>query len=428
MMWLPLIFLYWFNFDFRGLCCIIISMVLQEQSEVALQFKIKQIIIAVFLLLFVLTTTGFLLYFSYGLMKDGNSNENVMMGNSPIKMPVLNLSKIASLEKHSDQDHFLYGEFSAEDGKYKLYKVHYKEFSKEEIFSFLWSDTNSQPAIAVHQEHIAVFPTVGGGFFIHHDGRIAEADEFIPPLRYFSISPDGKMMLYFKYLSSLGNPMLVLRDLIKNQDVHSWPLNSSASEICDFVGWSPDETEAYCLYKKNNTAKVKKFNIKTHQYSVIASADDVIDAKYYPEHSIFLIGAQDGVMMINTANNEKSRIVSAPENTTVKNVFLAPDGRRVLYTATLVGDIIYGDKIYSVNIDGNDQKELMKGQNANLISLSPNAKDILFESPDKNNHKIEHYFIADVISEHTAELYMTNVNMLDTQFIGWFQDEPAGKE
>lgn len=390
----------------------------------ALQFKRKQTVIAVFLILFVLITTGFLLYFAYDLMGGGNSIINNTAGKKPLLMPVSNVS-LANTEKKPVGDYILYGEFSNQDKKYKIFKAYYKGLVKEEIFSFNWGDLISQPALTVYKKHLAIFPSINGGFFINYDGRIANTDEFIPPSRYFSISPDGKKMFYFKYFSSLGNTMLVLRDLEKNQDVYTWPLNSQASETCDFAGWSLDEIKAYCLLKKGTLAKVEAFDSKNHSAAAIASADNAADAKYYPDLSLFIAASGNAISIYNTGTNEKKQIISAPENMAIKNIFLIPDGSRVLYTAVSADDAVHG--IYSANIDGSDQKELKSAGNADLISISPDSRSMLFQIFDPSDRKIERNFIGGINGENVAELYIADADVFSPQFIGWFPSDTGIK-
>lgn len=395
-------------------------MALQEQSELVLQFKRKQIVIAVFLILFILTITGFLLYFAYGLMGGKSSAINNMAGKKPLLMPISNVS-LANTEKKQGGDYILYGEFSNQDKKYKIFKVYYKGLVKEEIFSFNWNDLVSQPTLAVYKKRIAIFSSINGGFFINYSGRVASTDEFIPPSRYFSVSPDGKKMFYFKYLSSLGNTMLVLRDLEKNQDVHTWPLNSPASEICDFSGWSPDGIKAYCLLKKSALAKVEALDSKNYSYASIASADNATDVKYYPNLSLFVVASENGISVYNTGTNEKKQIISAPKSVAIKNVFLVPDGSRVLYTAVSADGAVYG--IYSANIDGSDQKELKSVGNADLISISPDSQNMLYKIFDQNDRKIERNFTSDINGENAAELYVADSDIFSPQFVGWFPSD-----
>lgn len=408
-----------FFFDFAGLCCIMTIMILQEQSEAALQFKRKQIAIAVFLLLFVFTITGFLLYFAYDLMKGGNSRENLMMGNSSIKTSILNSSPVLAQKQPIDGSYFIYGEFSEQDKKYRLYKTRYEESTKENIFSLSWNDAVSLPSFAVYGNRIAVFPSINNGFFIDHNGHPANADEFMPPSRYFTVSPDGGKMFYFKYLSSLGNTVLVLRDLRKNQDIHSWPLNSPASKICEFTGWSPDGISAYCSREDGSSAKLTAFNSKNYSYSTVASVDGTTSAKHYPKYSVFIGAVKNNIVVYNTNAKEVKNIVSMSENTMIKNVFLAGAEPKIFYTAAAD----YGDKIYSANIDGSDQKELASGKNYSLISISANAPKMLFESVDEKDRAARHYFIGDSDGKNISELYTVGAEVSGSQFIGWFADD-----
>lgn len=387
---------------------------IQEQSELSSQFKRKQIVIWGFLFLFIAVTTGFIFYFAYRVMKDEGSRPAIEVGQSAIKTPISNQSAASSEKKHNG-DHFLYGEFSPQDKKYKIFDVHYKEPVKEEIYSLLWSDPNKLPALAIHNEHIAIFPTINNAFFINRNGSLAMVDEFIPPSRYFSISPDDKKMFYFKFMSSLGNPMLILRDLEKDKDVYTWPLNSPASEICDFAGWSADGAKAYCLGKKGNAVTLKMLDTQKRSSTTITTVRDATDAEYYPEHSILLSAIKNKVFVYNQSVGEEKQIISAPENTIIKNVFLTPDGRRVLYTAD--------NGIYSANTDGSDQKELLSGENAFLVSLSPNSRDMLFKTSDADNSRIEHYFTGDLDGKNILELFTATASAAGIQFIGWYPDE-----
>src|SRR3989344_2444085 len=383
----------------------------QEQSELSSQFKRKQIVIWGFLFLFMLATTGSIFYLAYRIMKEDGSGQAVEVKQSAIRIPVSSKPSVSPEEKPNG-NYFIYGEFSSQDKKYKIFNVHYRESIKEEIYSFPWNDPDKIPGLATHGESVAVLPSVESAFLIRHDGKLAITNEFIPPSKYFTVSPDGKKMFYFKFMSSLGNPMLILRDLEKDSDIYTWPLNSPASEICDFSGWSADSARAYCLARKGGVASLKTLDAQKRSYALAKTVRDASDAKYYAEHSILLFAVNNKISIYDQNTGEEKQIISVPENAIVKNAFLAPDRQRVFYTA--------GNRVYSVKIDGSDNKSLLGERGAELVSLSADSRDILFKTPDPDNTALERYLVSDLNGQNVLDLFAAGKQASGIQFIGWY--------
>jgi len=385
-----------------------------EQSELSSQFKRKQIVIWGFLFLFMLTTVGFIFYLAYRMMSEGGPEQAIRINQSAIKIPISGQPTEAKETKQSG-NHFLYGEFFLQDRKYKIFKVYYKESIREEIYSFLWSDPDKIPGFAVHGENIAIFQSSDSALLINHSGKLAATNEFTPPSEYFSVSPDGKKMFYFKFMSSLGNPMLVLRDLEKDKDIYTWPLNSRASEVCDFSGWSSDSEKTYCLGKSGGAASLKIFNAQNPSYSIVKTISDATDARYYAERSILLSAVKNKISIYDQNTKEEKLVFSAPDGSSVKNIFLAPDGSRVFYTLN--------NRVYSVNIDGSDNKNLLGERDAELVSLSTNSRDILFKIPDSGDGRLERYLVGDFEGKNILDLFSADKQTPGIQFIGWYSGE-----
>jgi len=118
----------------------------QEQSELSSQFKRKQIVIWGFLFLFMLATTGSIFYLAYRIMKEDGAGQAVEVKQSAIRIPISSKPSVSPEEKPNG-NYFIYGEFSPQNGKYKIFKVHYKDSVKEEIYSFPWSDPDKIPGL-----------------------------------------------------------------------------------------------------------------------------------------------------------------------------------------------------------------------------------------------------------------------------------------
>ena len=386
----------------------------QEQSELSSQFKRKQIVIWGFLFLFILATTGSIFYLAYRIMKENGPGQAVEVKQSDIRIPISSKPAVSS-KGNPNGNYFIYGEFSPQNGKYKIFKVHYKDSVKEEIYSFPWSDPDKIPGLVPRGENIAIFQSADSALLINHVGKLAATNEFIPPSKYFTVSPDGKKMFYFKFMSSLGNPMLILRDLEKGDDIYTWPLNSPASEICDFSGWSADGARAYCLARKGGVASLKTFDAQKRSYALAKTVRDASDAKYYAEHSILLFAVNNKISIYDQNTGEEKQIISVPENAIVKNAFLAPDRQRVFYTA--------GNRVYSVKIDGSDNKSLLGERGAELVSLSADSRDILFKTPDPDNTALERYLVSDLNGQNVLDLFAAGKQASGIQFIGWYSGE-----
>ena len=384
---------------------------IQEQSELSSEFKRKQIIIWGFLFLFILTMVGFIFYLAYRMMSEGGPGQAIGTNQSAIKIPASSRSAAAKETEHSG-DYFLYGEFFPQDRKYKIFKVYYRESIKEEIYSFLWNDPVKIPGLAVHGKNIAIFQSSDSALLINHSGKLAATNEFTPSSEHFSASPDGKKMFYFKFMSSLGNPMLILRDLEKDKDIYTWPLNSRASEVCDFSGWSSDSEKTYCLGKSGSVASLKIFNAQNPSYSIVKTISDATDAKYYAKHSILLFAVKNKISIYDQNTKEEKLVFSTPDGPSVKNIFLAPDGSRVFYTLN--------NRVYSVNIDGSDNKNLFGERDAELVSLSTNSRDILFKTPDGDDDRLERYLAGDIEGKNILDLFAAGKQASGIQLIGWY--------
>jgi len=394
----------------------------QEQSELSSQFKKKQILIWGFLFLFILATTGSIFYLAYRIMKEKGSGQAVEVKQSAIRIPVSSKPSVSPEEKPNG-NYFIYGEFSSQDKKYKIFNVHYRESIKEEMYSFPWNDSDKIPGLAAHDERVAIFPSAESAFLIRHDGKLAITNEFIPPSKYFTVSPDGKKMFYFKFMSSLGNPMLILRDLEKDVDIYTWPLNSPASEVCDFSGWSADGAKAYCLTRQGSVASLKTFDAQKRSYAMAKTVRDAADAKYYPEHSVLLSAVNNKISSYNLNTGEENTVAVTPENTAIKNVFLAPDGSLVFYTLITINNGAYKNRVYSVNINGSDNKNLLGEADAELVSLSTNSRDILFKTPDIGDGRLERYLVGDFEGKNILDLFSADKQTPGIQFIGWYSGE-----
>ena len=392
------------------------------QSDDAMydKFQKRQVLVWSFLIFMALVMTVFLLYISYQVMKTSNENGSASVGATSIVTPVSNLSA-SSVEPQND-NYLLYGEFAPEDKKYRIYKVFYANYAKEELFSFPWSDASSQPSFSRYGKDIAVFPDVNKGFLISREGDVVPTNEFMPPDRHFSVSPDNKLMFYFNYLSSVGTTALTLRDVEKNKDVFFWPVSSPASQVCDFAGWSQDNAKAYCVSRKGGVASVKAFDAKSRTFSVILSQSGVADAKYYPEKNMLLAATPDAVLAVDAATKERRTIAGMPPGFSPENVFLTPDGSRVLFTAASGAGASRETTIYSIAFDGSDKRTLTGEKNARLVSVAQNSKSVLFESMNDLKMLTRHYFIAAIDGSASVEAYAVNAGISIPQFIGWFFD------
>ncbi|MBI1755431.1 hypothetical protein HYR65_04100, partial [Candidatus Azambacteria bacterium] len=222
----------------------------------------RQIFIWVFLVLLTVSIVGGIFSVAYQVIKSGG-NQNRSIANTPVIRPVVGGSDVSENKKEESKDYFIFGELASSDKKYRLYKIRTQPFSKEEIFSFPWSDPKTLPEVTVQGGLIGVFFEPGKGLLLHPDGKVVGTSElaFQPPYAYFSISPDGTRMIYFKYFSSIGTTSLTVRDVKTNEDVFGWPIGSEASRPCEFIGWSQDGRKAYCVAMVKSRADVKSFDV-----------------------------------------------------------------------------------------------------------------------------------------------------------------------
>ena len=388
------------------------------QGENYEKLQKRQIVVWSFLIFMMLASVSALLYISYQVMQGKDKGGSLSASDAPVITPMSKTVKGSVLSR--DDRYFLYGQFSPQESKYRLYKIYYGTFAKEEIFSFLWHDSSSQPSFAFYGNDIAVFPDVNKGFLISKEGKmVISPKDFIPPDAHFSISPDRKKMFYFTYLSSVGTTSLTLRDLEKGKDIFKWPVSSSASQICDFAGWSGDGTKAYCLAKSNGVATLKSFDAVSHAVNTVTSKRGIIDAAYHLQSQILLTVSRNTVSLYNQAGNAWKDVVSAPQDSSFENAFLIPDGSGVLYTQHRTNNIVSDKKIYFVALDGSGQREIQTSGSAQLVAVSPDSQMALFESFDKTTKFVEHYSVARIDGASGADLYLTGAPISGTQFIGW---------
>lgn len=388
------------------------------QGENYEKLQRRQIVVWSFLIFMMLTSVSALLYISYQVMKGKDQGSSLSTGNAPIMTPISKIVSGSSIP--SDNHYILYGQYSAQDSKYHLYKIFYRTFAKQEFFSFLWRDGSSQPSFAFYGNDIAVFPDVNKGFLVSPEGKMVIAPkDFIPPDSHFSISPDKKHMFYFTYLSSIGTTSLTLRDLEKGKDIFKWPVSSSASQVCDFAGWSDNDAKAYCLAKDKGVAMLKSFDAISHAVNTIVSKKGIADAAYYPQLQSLLAVSGNTISIYNQTSGIWRNIVSAPVGSSFENAFLVPDGSGVVYTQHRTNNIVSDQKIYFIALDGSGRHEVLTNRSARLVSISPDSQTALFESFDKTAKFVEHYSIARIDGSSATDLYLTGAPVSGTQFIGW---------
>ncbi len=335
---------------------------------------------------------------------------------SPLAAPLSATSPPAASQ--ADDRYVLYGAFFPEDQRYKIFKVYYRQFIREEVFSFPWKNAAVAPGMAAYGERIGIFPARDRGYFIRHDGSREDISVFVPPDEHAALSPDGSMMFYFKYLSSIGNPALAMRSMAQGEDAYVWSPTAAASALCEFAGWSPDGANAYCIAREGGTATVRAFSVANHTAAVVASARDVRDARYYPASGSFVVAANDRVSVTDTQTKEAQEVVRAPEGFSVVNAFLALDGSRVVYTVMSLDGV--AGQVRTVSSDGFDDRVLTTGHGTRAVSVSGDGSMVLFEEDDRTNVALKHYFISDVEKFSPRELYAVDATAQDARFLGWF--------
>lgn len=241
----------------------------------------RQVFIFLFSMLFGLLVVGGVFFVAYQVIRSGGVRGGENSVSAPLMTPLAQYGSIAEEKQESAEDIFIFGELSSLDNTYRVYKVRVFPFSKEEIFSFPWSDAAVLPEITAHASYLAVFFAPENGIMVDADGKPVpeRALAFRPPSAHFTISPDGARMLYFKYFSSLGTAGLFVRDMKKNEDVFAWPVGSPPSRVCEFTGWSPDNTKAYCALTAQLSAETRVYDVKNFSWKTIPAAlqgpDDV---------------------------------------------------------------------------------------------------------------------------------------------------------
>lgn len=370
-------------------------------------FQKRQSFLWVALLAVVALIAGAVFLVAYQFMRGGGGN-----GSTPsvVVMPAVNiLSSIAQEGAAVRGDYFLIGEVSSTDKRFRIFKTYYAPFSKEEIFAIPWRDSAAAPAVVEYGENLAVFFDAGRSILLTREGKTAPLSNsfFMPSDSHFTISPDGKKMVYFKQFSSLGTMSLTIRDLEKNEDVFGWPINSSASGACDFNGWSADGEKAYCTSVKNGKAVVKAFDVRRYSYAAVASFSGVRAVRFYPAYALLVAADKQSIFTFDITTKEKKEVL-ALEGESVESVFLAPDKSTIVFVA--------GGAVHAVGFDGFGRKEV-KSAVARVFSLLPDGARALVEASEDGG---PHYGIIGINDKSHTELGGITKDIVHTQFIGWF--------
>lgn len=379
-----------------------------EQNREYHELKRRQGFLWVFLALVVLMMGGILALVVYGVMSGGSGT---MRTPAPVvaPSPKKSVSPAAGVKGHGD--YFLTGELFASEKKYRIFKVYYPAFSKEEFFAVPWRNTAITPAVAQYGDYLAVFSEPGSGIFINKDGKVASVNDlsFSPPYVYFAVSPDGKTMVYFRYLSSVGTTSLTVRSMEKNEDAFGWPVGSSASEPCDFRGWSADGAKAYCVGMKQGVAAVKAIDVHRYVVSTVASVVGARSAEYYPDLTALVVAEKAGIVLVNTATGEKKVISDSSEAKTAENAVLSPDGKAIAFTAN--------GTVYAASTATGEQKKISEGM---LVGITPDSRFLLLKGQGDGKTPDEHYSMITLAGEKRWNLYSVMSNATISQFLGWF--------
>lgn len=318
-----------------------------------------------------------------------------------------------SLAGESSGIYFLYGVFASESSKYKIYKFDYDTRVAKEIFSFSWKDSKKVPSISQFGENIAIYLDVNNGFIIDVNGKISNHRAFAPPYSDFTVSDDGKKIFYFKYLSSIGSKSVVLRDLIKNEDIRIWSSGSEAARDCDFFGWDINNISAYCIYKDGGRHTLRAFNSVSLTYGDINSADSAVDVKVYSDLGYFLKTFASSLVVYNI--NEKKNIlnIKAKAGESFSYGFITPDGKKVLYGVKESVDGSTQEVARMANIDDSEDVKIFENIKK-IISISSDSKKILFERVAEDSN-VSHYAISNIDGSNQEDLHIVG----DIKFIGW---------
>lgn len=376
------------------------------------ELKKRQGFVWVFLSLVILMIGGLLAFVMYGIMGGGNA---VTTTSTPITVtpaPAKNGTTSVTTKK-SVGTYFLTGELFASEKKFRIYKVYYPTFSKEEFFSIPWRNTAITPAVAQYGEYIGVFSDPGTGIFIDKNGRVASVNDgsFFPPYAHFSVSPDGKKMVYFRYLSSVGTTSLTVRDLEKNEDLYGWPVGSSASETCEFRGWSTDGSKAYCVSVRRGTATLKTIDINRYVIATVASVSGARSAEYYPDRTMLVVAGRDGISLSDISTGTKRIMSSSTEAKEAINAMLAGDGKAIVFTANNI--------VHVFNMETGEQRPVHEGV---LVSISPDSRHILFREEIDEVMVGDHFsmMLLDGGDHQNLHTVMNTVTL--SQFLGWFSE------
>ncbi len=370
-------------------------------------FQRRQSFLWVALLAVVLLIAGVMFFVAYQFMRGGDGRGAGM--SSAAVMPAVNaLSSIVRGEVVSQGDYFLIGEVSSTDKRFRIFKFYYAPFLKEEIFAIPWRESAAIPIVAEYGENLAVFLDFGRSMLLTPEGKTVPLSNsfFVPEDSHFSISPDGKKMVYFKQFSSLGTKSLTIRDLEKGEDVFAWPIHSPASESCDFNGWSADGEKAYCMSVKNGKAVVRAFDVRRYSYAAVASFSGVRDARFYPAHALLVAVDKQSIFTFDSATKQKKEVL-ALAGEPVESVFLTSDKSKIVFAA--------GDAVYAVGLDGSGRKEIDHA--TRILSLLPDGTRALAEASEDGG---SHYAVIGIYEKSHAELGGITKDIVHTQFIGWF--------
>lgn len=381
----------------------------QSDPEYHISLQRRQSFLWVVLLAVVLVIAGIVFFIAYQFISSENGGSGSVV--SPATTPAgTAVSSTVRGEVFSQGDHFLMSEVSLTDKRFRIFKIYHEPFSKEEIFALPWRDTARAPVVVRYKEDLAVFLDSGQSILLTPTGKTVPLSNslFVPEDSHFSISPDGKKMVYFKQFSSLGTKSLTVRDLEKNEDVFGWPINSPASEACDFNGWSADGEKTYCTSIKNGRVVVRVFDVRRYSYATVASFSGVRDARFYPEHGLLVAADKQGIFTFDSITKEK-REVLALANEPAQSVFLTPDKAKIVFFAD--------DDVFVMGLDGSDKKEIDYA--SRILSLLPDGTRALVEVLEDGG---AHYAIIGIDEHSHRELSGITKDTVHAQFIGWFSN------
>lgn len=376
------------------------------------ELKKRQSFVWVFLVLVVLMIGGILAFVAYGFMSGGSGMVTTQTPVTVTPAPAKNgITSVAT--KKSVGTYFLTGELFASEKKFRIYKVYYPTFSKEEFFSIPWRNTAVSPAVAQYGEYIGVFSDPGAGIFIDKNGRVSSVNDgsFFPPYTHFSVSSDGKKMVYFRYLSSVGTTSLTVRDLEKNEDLYGWAVGSSASEPCEFRGWSTDGVKAYCVSVRRGTATLKTIDTNRYVIATVASVSGARSAEYYPERTTLVVAGRDGIVLYDISKGTKRIISDSPEAKAAMHAILAGDGKTIVFTANNI--------VHVVDVETKDQRPVHEGV---LVSISPDSQRILFREEIDEVMAGDRYSMMLLDGGDYRNLHTVMNTVTLSQFLGWFSE------